>query len=467
MYHRVTTVHSEGPLSDAVTRPAAPAVQFLLTDWLPLACAVTDSEGCLTYLNPAAKQVLGVERAQRWLHHPLWDLGWGPEAAATLERVARGALDTVGMVRLDVPRFSPAGDTWWHLLIQHVGDVDGPDRGLIVGFQEITHVKQSELALKDALDRLRDQQVQLERLACTDGLTGLINHRTFRERLALELRRSMHDNRPLAVAMIDIDHFKGINDAFGHPVGDQVLAEVAQIIGKSVRPGDLAARYGGEEFALALTNTSEDGALTVAERLRANIAQHPFRCRAVTVSVGVAVSDGTVVDASDLLARADRALYASKKGGRNRVTDWRTIGELPHSSIDLNEWLRRIESGAVDSTGTVDRRVIQQAILDHLQWKNRLRSHMLGDGSSPMEDLLDHRTCRLGRWYQSAATRWEGHSAFREIDEPHGLVHRLAVELVTALKGGDEAAARGHLVSFEQASQRLIECLERLERSAG
>jgi diguanylate cyclase (GGDEF)-like protein len=163
----------------------------------------------------------------------------------------------------------------------------------------------------------------LTRRATTDGLTGLSNRKTFLTRLAEDLAR-LDGRHPCAVVMLDLDHFKRINDSYGHPFGDEVLRRVAGILGKAVRKGDTAGRYGGEEFALYLHMADPEKAREVAGRFLRMIRQarflHEGREVTVTASLGVACSPDHGVGAEELLKRADEALYLSKNRGRDRVT---------------------------------------------------------------------------------------------------------------------------------------------------
>lgn len=164
---------------------------------------------------------------------------------------------------------------------------------------------------------------RLETLATTDGLTGLVNHRNFQERMDELLARADRHEKKAVFILCDIDHFKSINDTYGHPVGDMVLREVAQVLGRSARKVDIVARYGGEEFALVLEGTDEAGGLQLAERIRSDIAARVFRCEQgtfrVTISLGVAVYPADAPEKHALIERADQALYAAKRGGRNRT----------------------------------------------------------------------------------------------------------------------------------------------------
>jgi diguanylate cyclase (GGDEF)-like protein len=175
---------------------------------------------------------------------------------------------------------------------------------------------QSGLKLKEAYRRI-------EELAEVDELTGALNRRSIMRTLDEEIARALRLNNPCAVALIDLDWFKRINDAYGHPTGDEVLRTFAITMFANIRSIDKFGRYGGEEFLLLLADTSEDEAAQMLDRLRTIIAELDWR--AFSAGLRVTISAGVTTlrkdDSTDtLLARADRALYASKAGGRNRVT---------------------------------------------------------------------------------------------------------------------------------------------------
>ncbi len=182
--------------------------------------------------------------------------------------------------------------------------------------------------LKLLQDELREANKRLESLADTDGLTGLFNRRYFDGLLMRELQRTLRYKTPLGVVLLDIDHFKQINDNHGHSMGDEVLRNVSRIVNASVRVTDSAARYGGEEIAIVFTQTSAQGVSEVTERLRQRLADftHDYEGRTLqsTASFGVSLSDGrgVVPSAKEIVDRADRALYRAKRTGRNRVVLW-------------------------------------------------------------------------------------------------------------------------------------------------
>jgi len=170
--------------------------------------------------------------------------------------------------------------------------------------------------------QLKRRNEELEELSITDGLTGLRNRRHIMATLDLEIARAVRTRRPLAVMMIDVDHFKQLNDRLGHLAGDQVLVRIAAAIRSAVRGVDYAARYGGEEFVVVLPETDQAAAQDVGERIRQQVrgtVSAGEGAGPVTVSAGVAVYPLGGASAAEVLARADTALYRAKKLGRDRV----------------------------------------------------------------------------------------------------------------------------------------------------
>ena len=179
-------------------------------------------------------------------------------------------------------------------------------------------------ALEQTRHRLREQAVLLRELAVIDELTGLHNRRFFDCRLSHELDRFERYRHPLSLVLLDVDHFKRVNDTYGHDMGDDVLRHLAGIGQALIRRVDLFARFGGEEFALLLPDTGPEGALVAAERMRKRVEETPVTIDgqeiAITISVGVSsTSDRFTGDAHGLIRAADQALYEAKRSGRNRV----------------------------------------------------------------------------------------------------------------------------------------------------
>jgi diguanylate cyclase (GGDEF)-like protein len=173
------------------------------------------------------------------------------------------------------------------------------------------------------LEALASQVGELQRLSSTDGLTGVHNHRHFQERLRDEFRRAQRYDDALSLILLDLDHFKAVNDQYGHAAGDGVLREVAGALQRGVRETDLVARYGGEEFAVLLPRTHLTGALTVAERVRRELRALRLGVEGtlrVTASLGVSsFPHRTVLTPEQLLLTADEALYRAKHEGRDRI----------------------------------------------------------------------------------------------------------------------------------------------------
>lgn len=185
------------------------------------------------------------------------------------------------------------------------------------------------LRIKSLQDQLRRTQQKLAEQAITDELTGLKNRRAFDERLAEEFRRAQRYSDPVALIMLDLDHFKLVNDRYGHPFGDVVLRGAAESIRTSTRDPDIPARYGGEEFAVILPKTHLSGALAVAERIWKGLGAREYAVPEgtgaaaplhVTASIGLAFYPSKDISSPELLLRfADEALYQAKRAGRNTI----------------------------------------------------------------------------------------------------------------------------------------------------
>ncbi len=179
----------------------------------------------------------------------------------------------------------------------------------------------------------------LIRFAFTDYLTGLKTRGYFEQQLELEFKRAERRRQKFALLMIDIDHFKRLNDTFGHHVGDQMLRDVTSILMKDMREVDTVARYGGEEFVMILPETTESGAVYVAQRLRRAVEQakffagSPHEIQHLTISIGVAVYDTDAQFKRDLIEFADAALYAAKHNGRNRVVSHSEIANRERKEV--------------------------------------------------------------------------------------------------------------------------------------
>jgi diguanylate cyclase (GGDEF)-like protein len=237
---------------------------------------------------------------------------------------ARGQMFTAGdpeagTQRVDLP-LTTGRETFGTLTLS-----GGPDFS-------IQDLETAALLISHAVVALENARLHaiVEHQALVDGLTGLANRRQAEERLHSEFSRARRLGDPVALIVGDIDHFKSVNDRYGHPTGDAVLCQFADVLREAVREIDVAARWGGEEFAVLLPGSNAAGAAVVAERVRDRLAQRvtlsphgaPVR---VTASFGVAAFPETADSATELLAAADAALYAAKRSGRDRVV---TAGDV-------------------------------------------------------------------------------------------------------------------------------------------
>ena len=192
-------------------------------------------------------------------------------------------------------------------------------------------------AFEDRIGRLESENLDLlmqnrtlSEISARDSLTGLYNRWYVMEKIDSEMNRALRHGSPMSLLMLDLDHFKRVNDSFGHSVGDEVLKNVGQVLRENCRVYDVPGRYGGEEFCIVLPETRVGNTKQVAERIRSRLASTELpvgdKSIIVTASIGVAgmdsVAEEGVVSAAALLDRADRALYAAKNHGRNRVELW-------------------------------------------------------------------------------------------------------------------------------------------------
>ncbi len=263
------------------------------------AMLVMDAVGIIRFVNPAG---------ERLFSHPSTELlGTYLPFTASPGEAKEMSLTTqdAGVVHLDLRAVS----TDWE------GQI-----AMLVSLRDITERIVDEQKIKEQQSRLQEANSMLEALATLDGLTGIKNHRVFKERLAEEYHRSARYTLPISLIILDVDHFKQYNDSFGHPAGDEVLKTVSKLLLENSRDTDLVARYGGEEFVVMLPLAQKDDALYLAERLRFEIQSFPWEKRTVTVSLGIATRTSNFTKAEDLISDADSALYASKHNGRNKVT---------------------------------------------------------------------------------------------------------------------------------------------------
>lgn len=229
------------------------------------------------------------------------------------------------------------------ILVTGLGDLESRRRGMAAGADDFLTKPVSQLELeirlksmlriKQLTDELHAANDKLARLAVTDPLTGLHNRRSLDEHLQREHDRARRYGGAYTVAILDIDHFKVVNDTHGHAVGDRILVLVSRELERLVRKTDVVGRWGGEEFLVLAPETPAEGALILGERLREAVAAAASRQAGlppVTASIGLSSSDAAPADGIDeLIERADAALYEAKRRGRNRCVDARELDDPP------------------------------------------------------------------------------------------------------------------------------------------
>jgi len=280
-----------------------------------------DEDGRWAYLNPAWEGLSGyaisASLGRSWLERI--DEADRPELAERVSSVMCGG--GPGVRRVAARFMTASGPRWVEFYIQCLRDQQGNVVGATGTLRDIDERKRLEDHVMSAKRRAEQRAREATLLASTDELTGIANRRAFMSQLDREISGAAEFGWPLAVAMFDVDHFKAVNDRYGHAVGDRVLQRIAERASGAVRGGDLVGRLGGEEFGILMPGASAEDAAVVAERLREAIElprPEDEGLPAVTVSIGIATREGQR-DAGALLSTADAALYAAKGAGRNRV----------------------------------------------------------------------------------------------------------------------------------------------------
>lgn len=268
---------------------------------------ITNTEGVIEFVNPAFTAITGYSAEEVIGQTPriLKSGEHSPDFYADLWKSVKGG----GIWRGEMANRNKDGRIYWeYQTIAPVRDTDG----------NITHF----IAIKENITARKETEQELERLAYTDPLTGLANRRHFFHHAEMFFNITSHPSSQLSALMVDIDHFKKVNDQYGHAVGDEVLHEVAERLNRNIRPSDLIGRYGGEEFSFLLSRTDFETVILIAERLRAAVAEMPIQTQSgdlsLSVSIGVAYLTSDIQSLDELLRAADDALYQAKNSGRNK-----------------------------------------------------------------------------------------------------------------------------------------------------
>ncbi len=217
---------------------------------------------------------------------------------------------------------------------------DGKRRGTVASFDDVTAMEQKRAQLNEMLLDLQQSREELSKrnrelhvLATRDALTGCLNRRTFYECFDSQWRSHATNDLPLSCLMVDIDHFKSINDRFGHAMGDDVLKAMGKLLNEMCRLPNVAARYGGEEFCVLLPETTIEAAAELGEQIRQRVAQLQFENLSVTTSIGISCTKSGASDPQELMEQADKCLYVAKRSGRNQVVRW---DEVP-ADLEIDE----------------------------------------------------------------------------------------------------------------------------------
>ena len=289
-----------------------------LFNGLPVACFTYDATGGIHEWNQAAEEAFGIP-AFDTLMHPVWEVLEKGCGAWTAER-CQAVLSGTGHEAfewtydgLDAPRE-------FACRIIALRGRGGRTVGAVVANIDVTAHKRAERLLFREKASLEDANARLHELASRDGLTGLLNRRSFMLELDKAVSEFHRVGKPFSLVLVDIDKFKAYNDSFGHPAGDEVLRRFARVLRVTARSYESPARYGGEEFAIVLHNTCAAKAVAAAERFRKAVEGADWIEREVTCSLGIATVESGCATADAVIASADAALYASKAAGRNRST---------------------------------------------------------------------------------------------------------------------------------------------------
>ena len=299
-----------------------------LLEMLAVPTFVLDIDCKVTLWNRACERLTGVPRHEVLGRGEHWRSFYDTPRPVLAELVLRRRTDELAPLFAHPPRHSEAGNSlgaegWCDMprtgrrryLAGDASPIYGEDGALVAAVQTLRDLTQEKMA-----------QHALEQMALRDCLTGLANRRCFDDTLHAEWLRARCHGQPLSLLMVDVDHFKNYNDAYGHLGGDACLKRIASAISGELRANDLVARYGGEEFAVILPNQTLAGAASVAERIRCRVERlqvphNGARAQQVTVSIGAATSSAASDSSvSALIGIADAALYRAKHMGRNRIS---------------------------------------------------------------------------------------------------------------------------------------------------
>lgn len=301
----------------------------------PVSVVITDVQGNIEYVNPFFSQLTGYQLNEVLGKNPriIQSGNTSPEAYKKMWQT----IESGKVWRGELLNKKKNGEQYWEVeLISPVIDSDGTIVNYIAIKEDVTAQKESDARLREAYDRLEEQMKEIQGLqdelreqAIHDPLTGLHNRHYLKEVLGRELSRAMRERYVISFMLLDIDHFKHVNDTYGHAAGDAVLRDLADHLAEFTRTGDIVCRYGGEEFLVAFPNTKEGDAFFIADRLRESIQGTPIyvdhHTISITVSAGISEFPTHGQYEALILEATDKALYHAKNNGRNQVALWSNI----------------------------------------------------------------------------------------------------------------------------------------------
>lgn len=291
-------------------------------DASPVSAFIKDEESRMLYCNKALADRFGA-RPEDWIGKTDAE-AWPPEIVEEFQRSDRQALEVNQEIHFeDRTRGLDGRMVTWDVHKYPFADADGR-RSIACMALDVTRAWEAQQEVQRIQKELQAANERLQMLSLTDALTGLMNRRALEDSLETESARSLRSGAPLSVFMLDIDNFKGFNDTFGHVCGDEVLRQIAVLMQRWIRRGDLVARYGGEEFLVILPGTDEKEAFGIADRVRQAIAEADWKHRLITVSGGITTRAEQIPTTTEFIREVDQALYAAKHDGKNRICQARS-----------------------------------------------------------------------------------------------------------------------------------------------
>lgn len=383
-----------------------------LFEGMPVACFTYDREGVVRDWNKEAEQLYGY-RVEEAVGRSIYEIICSPQDIPRTRQVIDWVFSGQEIRNVEWEDRTHTGERKW-VLCSTFPIID-PD-GAVVGAisvnvdmtarkkqEEIINAQREELeAQNESLQQITQQlalaNAELEKMAATDALTGLPNHRVFRERLWREFLWSLEHDKPLSLVLLDVDHFKRFNDTFGHQAGDEVLRKVAHTLRETCGEEFFCARYGGEEFVVILPGLDRAQGMAFAERLRQAVEETPCCYHPITISLGVTTLDLHTLNPESLVEEADQALYVSKRNGRNRATHASEAGVLV-TEIAPEVWEDRVQTAMRGGGSYAIQQVVSQIIYDHLQMVRWARALVLGSASAKASSK---DPCRFQKWLEYA-----------------------------------------------------------------